>query len=77
MKAVEKARDSGKLRKSPGGISGKKRKIVREKKKRAEMEELFQGDMSKSKGKSQKFGKGSKPGRKPGVSRKAFKSKGR
>ena len=75
VKALDKARESGKLRKPPAGINRKKPKIVREKKKRAEMEELFQGDMTKSRGKSQNFGRGSKPGRKPGVSRKSFKSK--
>eukprot|EP00250_Pteridium_aquilinum_P010415 c19370_g1_i2 orf=528-3065(-) len=75
-KALDKARESGKMRKAQK-VSGKgKSKPPREKKKRAEMEDLFQGDMNKSKEKDQKSGK-AKGGRRPGVSKRSFKSKAR
>lgn len=77
VKALDKARNSGKMQKTQAGGDKKRSKSPREKKKRAEMEDLFQGDMSKSKGKLQNSSKGAKGGRKPGISKRSFKSKAR
>lgn len=74
VKALDKARESGKMWKAKTIANKERSKPQREKKKRAEMEDLFQGDMNKSKGKVQKAVKG---GRKPGVSKRSFKSKTR
>ncbi|KAH7429254.1 hypothetical protein KP509_09G038600 [Ceratopteris richardii] len=73
-KAVDKARLSGKFRRA--GLSHDKQRpnLHREKKKKAEMEELFQDDMNKAKKAQRSHLKG---GRKPGVPKKAFKSKAR
>ncbi|MCO5592482.1 hypothetical protein L7F22_046485 [Adiantum nelumboides] len=73
VKAVDKARLSGKMRNTEKGKSN----LHREKKKRAEMEDLFQGDMNKSTGKAKSLGHPIKSGRKPGTSKRAFKSKAR
>lgn len=74
VKALDKARESGKMWKAKTIANKERSKPQREKKKRAEMEDLFQGDMNKSKGKVLKAVKG---GRKPGVSKRSFKSKTR
>lgn len=71
VKALDKARESGKMRKAQTIANKERSKPQREKKKRAEMEDLFQGDMNKSKGKSVKGG------RRPGISKRSFKSKTR
>ncbi|KAI5077374.1 hypothetical protein GOP47_0007198 [Adiantum capillus-veneris] len=77
VKAVDKARLSGKMRKGLTTADKGRSKLQREKKKRAEMEDLFQGDMNKAKGKAQSFRNTFKGGRKPGISKRAFKSKSR
>lgn len=78
-KAYEKAKESGKVRNRKSSDDKRKSKPPREKGRREEMQELFQGDRIKSKMKNQKSGKvgATKAKRNPSVSKKSFKSKAR